>query len=111
MASTISTGLKKVTNMNGPGSSNAKLDNLARDTYDSTDKNARICTDWGQKVSNTDHWLSVSNEDRIGPALMEDGHGREKVPKNIYTWWPLQMYLLTLENRLTDLIMSVFPSE
>ena len=65
--------------MDGSASSNPKLETLARDTYDSHDTNARISTDWGQRVSNTDHWLTISNENRVGPSLIEDGHGREKV--------------------------------
>ena len=88
MASTITSGLKKVANVNGSASSNAKSEDLSRDTHDSTDTSARITTDWGQRVSNTDHWLSVSNEERQGPALLEDGHGREKVRKDIYAWLP-----------------------
>lgn len=35
-------------------------------------------TDAGVKVENTDEWLRVSNEDRIGPGLLEDHMAREK---------------------------------
>jgi catalase len=79
MASTISNGLQKVINMNGAASNNPKLAQLAEHTvnYDNA-QNARITTDFGQKVSNTDHWLSASTEDHYGPALLEDTHGREK---------------------------------
>ena len=79
MASSLASNLQKVVNMDGSASSNPKLETLARDTYDSHDTNARISTDWGQRVSNTDHWLTISNENRVGPSLIEDGHGREKV--------------------------------
>ena len=65
--------------MNEAGSDNPKLADLKKDTYDSHDSKARITTDWGQKVSNTDDWLTVSTEDKIGPSLLEDAHGREKV--------------------------------
>lgn len=80
MASTISNSLQKALNVNG-SSSNAKLADLAKDTFSSEDKNARITTDFGVKVSNTDHWLSASSDQRQGPALLEDFHGREKVSK------------------------------
>lgn len=46
----------------------------------SEDNNAaRIITDWGNKVSNTDHWLAISNDDRYRPSLLEHGHRRELV--------------------------------
>ena len=79
MASTISSGLQKVVNMTG-AQTNAKLADLAKDTYNySEDKNARITTDFGTKVSNTDDWLTASNDDHVGPSLLEDFHAREKV--------------------------------
>lgn len=79
MASTIANGLQKAVNMNGAATDNPKLADMSKDMVNSADSNARITTDWGSKVSNTDHWLSVSTEERYGPALLEDGHGREKV--------------------------------
>ena len=79
MASTVSSGLQKVMKMNGSATNNPKLADLAKDTYNTEDTNTRITTDFGQKVGNTDHWLSVSTDDRYGPALLEDTHGREKV--------------------------------
>ena len=79
MASSISSGLQKVVDMSG-AQTNAKLADLAKDTYNfSEDRNARITTDFGTKISNTDDWLTASNEDRLGPSLLEDFHGREKV--------------------------------
>ena len=66
--------------MDGAASNNPKLAQLSQDTvnYDAS-QNARLTTDFGTKVNNTDHWLSVSTEDHYGPSLLEDGHGREKV--------------------------------
>ena len=80
MASSLASGLQKVVNMDGAASNNPKLAQLSQDTvnYDAS-QNARLTTDFGAKVSNTDHWLSVSTEDHYGPSLLEDGHGREKV--------------------------------
>ena len=80
MASSLASGLQKVVNMDGAASNNPKLAQLSQDTvnYDAS-QNARLTTDFGTKVNNTDHWLSVSTEDHYGPSLLEDGHGREKV--------------------------------
>lgn len=64
--------------MNG-SNSNAKLADLAKDTVNAEDSNARITTDFGVKISNTDDWLTASTEERQGPQLLEDFHGREKV--------------------------------
>ena len=88
MASTVANGLSKAINMNGGATDNPKLADMAKDTVDSADTNARLTTDWGNKVSNTDHWLAVSNDDRYGPSLLEDGHGREKVsqPPSLSCW-------------------------
>lgn len=82
MASTIANGLSKAINMDAAATDNPKLADLAKDTVDSADANARLTTDWGNKVSNTDHWLAISNDDRYGPSLLEDGHGREKVSQS-----------------------------
>ena len=67
-------------NKDGDAMDNLKLAQIAQHitNYDAT-RNARITTDWGQKVSNTDNWLSASTEDHCGPSLLEDGHAREKV--------------------------------
>lgn len=80
MASTLASGLQQIVNMDGAASDNPKLAQLSQHTvnYDAS-QNARITTDFGTKVSNTDHWLSVSTDDHYGPTLLEDGHGREKV--------------------------------
>lgn len=95
MSSTFSSGLQKVADMTG-AQTNAKLTDLAKDTYHySEDKNARITTDFGTKISNTDDWLTASNDDHVGPSLLEDFHGREKVstPVSSPLWW--RSYLLT----------------
>ena len=63
---------------------NAKLAYLAQNTKDAHDKSYRITTDYGVKQTNTDDWLSVSNEDQQGPLLLEDSHGREKVRLYIF---------------------------
>ena len=94
MTSTLAGGLQKVMDMNGSTSKNAKLADLSRDTYNSHDTNARITTDFGQKVANTDDWLTVSTNDRYGPALLEDVHGREKVSREI----------MLVSNKLIELI-------
>ena len=78
MASTISNSLQKVVNMDGAASNNPKLALMAEHTFNyDTFQKARIATDFGQKVSNTDHWLNASTEDHYGPSLLEDGHARE----------------------------------
>lgn len=85
MASTITNGLQKVAGMAGV-QTNAKLADLAKDTHTfAEDKNARITTDFGTKISNTDDWLTVNNDDHVGPSLLEDFHGREKVSGSIFS--------------------------
>ena len=79
MASHISNGLQKVVNMNGAATDNEKLKDLSKDTTNYDESKHKMTTDWGNKVSNTDHWLAVSTDDKYGPSLLEDGHGREKV--------------------------------
>lgn len=66
MAPSFESGLSKVINMNGGPTQNAKLADLAKDTTDYDGSKHKLTTDWGSKVSNTDHWLSVSTEDRQG---------------------------------------------
>jgi catalase len=58
---------------------NQKVAALAADTKDVHEKSHRITSDYGVKQSNTDHWLSVSSEDKSGPMLLEDAFAREKV--------------------------------
>jgi len=61
------------------GGSDAKFAQMAHVTKDSHDPKARITSDWGTKQTNTDDWLSVSTEDKLGPSLLEDGFAREKI--------------------------------
>ena len=77
MASTFSNGIHKA--ISGAAFQNPKLADIAQDTKDSHDPNTKLTTDWGSKVSDTDHWLTVSTEDQYGPAMLEDVHAREKV--------------------------------
>ena len=94
--------------MDGTAPQNPKLADLAKDTthYDSSKE--KLTTDWGNKVSNTDHWLSVSTEDKQGPALLEDGHGREKVFHFYFARYGLRhLAKLTTLPRSTASIMSV----
>ena len=106
MTSTLASGLQKVVNMDGAASDNPKLAQLSQHTvnYDAS-QNARITTDFGTKVNNTDHWLSVSTDDHYGPTLLEDGHGREKVVYPRFA--PTNAEPIC---RSTDLITSAFLS-
>lgn len=56
----------------------AKIQQLESVTRDVTTSD-RITTDFGVKQTSTDDWLRVVNEDQIGPMLLEDTNGREKV--------------------------------
>jgi len=79
MASSIASGLQKVTDMSAKMASNPKVADMAKDTVNVEKKEAKMTTDFGVPIANTDHWLSASTEDRQGPSLLEDVHGREKV--------------------------------
>ena len=83
MAPSLSSGLQKVINTDGAATPNPKLADLSRDTTNYDQSKDKMTTDWGNKVSNTDHWLAVSTDDSYGPSLLEDGHGREKVGHHI----------------------------
>lgn len=67
------------------GTESAKIAQMEANTQDVT-QNDRITSDWGTRQSNTDDWLRVNRDDQIGPSLLEDGFGREKVcePNHIY---------------------------
>ncbi|EAU88218.2 catalase [Coprinopsis cinerea okayama7 len=56
----------------------AKTRDLQRDTVVPT-RNSAMTTDYGAKMSDTDHWLSVSDGSKVGPALLEDQIAREKI--------------------------------
>lgn len=73
--------------MDGSATENAKLSDLAKDTTNYDESRHKMTTDWGNKVSNTDHWLAATTEDRQGPGLLEDGHGREKVGCYLVRSW------------------------
>lgn len=80
MASNILTsGLARATGGGCPMGFGSKNADLARSTKDYDDRSNRITSDWGVKENNTDDWLKVSNGDKTGPMLLEDGFAREKV--------------------------------
>ncbi|PNP59774.1 hypothetical protein THARTR1_00653 [Trichoderma harzianum] len=60
------------------GHKSAKTDQLAAHTVEPT-KDSRITSDFGTKQTNTDDWLRVNSQDQIGPMLLEDPFGREKI--------------------------------
>lgn len=60
------------------GSGGDKIADLSKDTKEPTDK-THITSDYGVKLPDPEHWLSVSSEDRQGPSLIEDPFSREKV--------------------------------
>lgn len=60
------------------GQKGAKTDQLAAHTVEPT-KDSRITSDFGTKQTNTDDWLRINSKDQIGPSLLEDPFGREKV--------------------------------
>lgn len=75
----ISTGLEKLQATLDGSLEGRKVADLARDTKDYHDPKNRITTDYGVKQWNTDDWLRVASEDKIGPALLEDHAAREKI--------------------------------
>lgn len=63
-------------------SSDAKVVDLQKDTVE-IDNKKHMTTDYGIKISNTDNWLRVADENHSGPSLLEDQIAREKVgPRN-----------------------------
>ncbi|KAH0528163.1 hypothetical protein TsFJ059_003060 [Trichoderma semiorbis] len=60
------------------GHKGAKTDQLAAHTVEPT-QDSRITSDFGTKQTNTDDWLRVNSKDQIGPMLLEDPFGREKI--------------------------------
>lgn len=58
----------------------AKTDDLQRDIVQPTDASGNyLTTDHGVKVSDTDNWLKISDGTHVGPHLLEDQIGREKI--------------------------------
>lgn len=74
----VQNGVDRVASAIGTQGSKKQQD-MAKDTKDAMDKSYRLTTDYGVKQSNTDQWLRVVNENRTGPALLEDSAGREKI--------------------------------
>lgn len=72
------------------GTKDDKISQLANDTK-TVDGESRITSDYGVKQTNTDDWLRVTNDGQIGPSLLEDPFGREKV-----SWSHLQSTFLPL---------------
>lgn len=60
------------------GSAGVKAEQLARSTVEPA-TSSRITADFGTKQTNTDDWLRVNSPNQIGPMLLEDPFGREKV--------------------------------
>ncbi|PAV19505.1 catalase [Pyrrhoderma noxium] len=60
-------------------SSNAKINDLKSDTVDTQHHEPGLTTDHGVPISDTDTWLKASNGGNIGPHLLEDQMGREKI--------------------------------
>jgi len=65
MSSTIASGLEKVKETVQAQGQDAKAADMARDTKVADDK-SRFTTDFGCPVSNTDNWLTVSTDDKVG---------------------------------------------
>lgn len=60
------------------GSQDVKQAQLAQSTIEPT-KDSRLTTDFGTKQTSADDWLRVNSENQIGPGLLEDNFGRERV--------------------------------
>ncbi|KAH8120604.1 catalase-domain-containing protein [Phellopilus nigrolimitatus] len=60
-------------------SASAKQANLKSDIVDIQHHEPGLTTDAGVPISDTDTWLKASNGDNIGPSLLEDHIGREKI--------------------------------
>lgn len=58
-----------------------KIDDLKKDMVDIHDAPS-MTTDWGQTVSDPEHWLKAASNERIGGHLLEDQIARERVG-----WW------------------------
>ncbi|KAF2112132.1 catalase-like domain-containing protein [Lophiotrema nucula] len=57
----------------------AKVADLSRDTRDIHSGTHHITSDYGVKQINTDDWLTIANDDKTGPLLLEDPFAREKI--------------------------------
>ncbi len=93
------------------GHKGAKTDQLAAHTVEPT-KDSRITSDFGTKQTNTDDWLRVNSKDQIGPMLLEDPFGREKVCSALIRRNDMSLDGADCENRRSiGLTMNVFQSE
>lgn len=86
MASLIPEAIKSATDT-VMGSGGDKIADLSKDTKEPTDK-THLTSDYGVKLPDPEHWLSVSSEDRQGPSLIEDPFSREKVRLHLITSHP-----------------------
>jgi len=69
MSSTIANGIEKVKET--VQGQDAKAADMAKDTKVADDK-SRFTTDFGCPVSNTDNWLTVSTEDKLGYVIFTE---------------------------------------
>lgn len=79
MSSTVHNIVENVKSVLPDMSTSAKINDLKCDTVDVESHKPGLTTDFGVPVSNTDHWLKVSNGQNVGPHLLEDAIGREKI--------------------------------
>lgn len=79
MATAVAAGLNKAREATKSiSSTNKKIVDLSSDTVDVHTKIPQT-TDHGVRINNTDQWLRVADEHKIGPSLLEDQIAREKV--------------------------------
>jgi catalase len=79
MASSVVGGIHKAQEtIRAAAGQDKKSADLSQDTADVNAK-LKLTTDHGVKISDTDHWLKVANENTSGPSLLEDQIAREKV--------------------------------
>lgn len=80
VANTIRSVGETVANTTSAMVDNKKIADLQKNIKDSHSKQ-NTTTDYGAKVPDVDHWLKIVDEkgDKIGPHLLEDHIGRERV--------------------------------
>lgn len=85
MASAIVAGLHKAQEaVQRATSKDKKVVDLERDTANIHTKQP-LTTDHGVRVENTDQWLRIVDDKRMGPSLLEDQISREKVLRLLST--------------------------
>ncbi|KAK3985853.1 CATA large catalase encoded by the catA protein [Cladorrhinum sp. PSN332] len=78
MTGIIPAAMEKVTHaVMGPRGGD-KVSDLKNETKEASSSD-RMTTDYGVKQTNADNWLSVVNQDKTGPLLLEDPFGRERI--------------------------------